>query len=173
MRKACLFGIGRRKSVADAPRSRQARGPSRGSANAGMLRFTLSLSGQHLLGQPRLMTPQTTAANAALAALLGFLLAVLLVPALAQQGNADEGAEVFKKCRACHDIGAGAKNKVGPLLNGVIGRKAGTIEGFNYSTSNKSAGDKGLIWTPDVLFKYLENPLTFMPGTKMVFLGLK
>jgi cytochrome c len=67
----------------------------------------------------------------------------------------------------------GPKNKVGPTLNGVIGRKAGTIEGFDYSTANKSAGDKGLVWTPDVLFKYLENPLTFMPGTKMVFSGLK
>ena len=69
--------------------------------------------------------------------------------------------------------GPDAKNKVGPLLNDIIGRKAGTIEGFTYSDANKAAGGKGLVWTEDVLFKYLENPLTFMQGTKMAFAGLK
>jgi cytochrome c len=109
-----------------------------------------------------------------------FLLAVmtaaaawLAAPTAAQEGNADEGAEVFKKCRACHDVGPGAKNKVGPVLNDIVGRKAGTIDGFPYSEANKSAGGKGLVWTEDVLFKYLENPLSFMPGTKMAFAGLK
>jgi len=85
----------------------------------------------------------------------------------------EEGAEVFKKCRACHDVGPEAKNKVGPLLNGIIGRPAGTIDGFNYSDANKQAGAKGLVWTEDVMFKYLEGPLSFMPGTKMAFAGLK
>jgi len=95
-------------------------------------------------------------------------------PALAQQaGNAQEGAEVFKKCRSCHDVGPGAKNKVGPLLNGIVGRKAGTIEGFSYSEANKAAGAKGLVWTEEVMFKYLENPLAFMPANKMAFAGLK
>jgi len=93
--------------------------------------------------------------------------------AVAQEGNAEEGAEVFKKCRACHDVGADAKNKVGPLLNGILGRKAGTIDGFAYSDANKAAGAKGLVWTDDVMFKYLENPLSFMAGTKMAFAGLK
>lgn len=93
--------------------------------------------------------------------------------AAAQEGNPDEGAEVFKKCRACHDIGPDAKNKVGPILNDIIGRKAGTIEGFAYSEANKTAGGKGLQWTEDVLLKYLANPLSFMPGTKMAFAGLK
>jgi cytochrome c len=97
----------------------------------------------------------------------------MAAPAAAQEGNAEDGAEVFKKCRACHDVGPEAKNKVGPLLNDIIGRKAGTIEGFAYSEANKSAGSKGLVWTEDVLFKYLENPLAFMPGTKMAFAGLK
>jgi len=103
------------------------------------------------------------------------LAAALALPALtvAQEGNAEEGAEVFKKCRACHDVGPGAKNKVGPALNDIVGRKAGTIEGFAYSDANKSARGKGLVWTEDVLFKYLENPLSFMPGTKMAFAGLK
>ncbi len=94
-------------------------------------------------------------------------------PAAAQEGNAEEGAEVFKKCRACHDVGPDAKNKVGPVLNGVVGRKAGTIEGFSYSDANKAAGAKGLTWTEDVLLKYLENPLSYLPGTKMAFAGLK
>jgi len=93
--------------------------------------------------------------------------------AAAQEGNAEEGAEVYKKCRACHDVGPDAKNKVGPLLNGILGRKAGTIEGFSYSDANKAAGAKGLVWTEEVMFKYLENPLTYMPGTKMAFAGLK
>ena len=91
----------------------------------------------------------------------------------AQEGNAEEGAEVFKKCRACHDVGPAAQNKVGPVLTGIIGRKAGTIEGFPYSDANRAAGAKGLVWTEDVLFKYLENPLVFMAGTKMAFAGLK
>ena len=93
--------------------------------------------------------------------------------AFAQEADPKEGAEVFKKCRACHDVGPDAKNKVGPVLNDIVGRKAGTIEGFSYSDANKTAGGKGLTWTEDVLFKYLENPLTFMPGTKMAFAGLK
>jgi cytochrome c2 len=105
------------------------------------------------------------------AAALG--MAVLAAAAAAQEGNAEDGAEVFKKCRACHDVGPEAKNKVGPLLNDIIGRKAGTIDGFAYSEANKAAGAKGLTWTEEVLFKYLENPLTFMTGTKMAFAGLK
>ena len=100
-------------------------------------------------------------------------LLVAVGSAAAQEGNAEEGAEVFKKCRACHDVGPDAKNKVGPTLNGILGRKPGTIEGFAYSDANKAAGAKGLVWTEEVMLKYLENPLTFMPGTKMAFAGLK
>ena len=100
-------------------------------------------------------------------------LGVATAPAPAQEGSPEEGAEVFKKCRACHDVGPEAKNKVGPLLNGIIGRTAGTVEDFNYSDANKQAGAKGLVWTDDVMFKYLEAPLSFMPGTKMAFAGLK
>jgi cytochrome c2 len=111
------------------------------------------------------------------ASLIPLALAALLLSApgraVAQEGNAEEGAEVYKKCRACHDVGPDAKNKVGPLLNGILGRKAGTIDGFAYSDANKTAGSGGLVWTEEVLFKYLENPLTFMKGTKMAFAGLK
>ena len=103
------------------------------------------------------------------------LLALSLLPvsSLAQEGNAEAGGDVFKKCRACHDVGPAAKNKVGPLLNGIIGRPAGTIDGFAYSDANKKAGTSGLVWTEEIMFKYLENPLSFMPGTKMAFAGLK
>ena len=104
----------------------------------------------------------------------GLLLAAALAsPAAAQEGNAEEGAEVYKKCRACHEVGPEAKNRVGPVLNEIIGRKAGTIDGFAYSDTNKAAGAGGLVWTEEVLFKYLESPLVFMKGTKMAFVGLK
>ena len=92
--------------------------------------------------------------------------------AAAQAQDAANGEEIFKKCRACHMIGPDAQNRVGPVLNGVIGRKAGMIEGFSYSDANKEAGAKGLVWTEDVLFKYLEKPMVFLPKTKMAFAGL-
>ncbi len=103
----------------------------------------------------------------------GFLIVLLPALAPAQEGSAEAGADVFKKCRACHDVGPNAKNKVGPLLNGIIGRHAGTIEGFSYSEANKKAGASGLVWTEEVMFEYLEKPLSYMPGTKMAFAGLK
>jgi cytochrome c len=103
------------------------------------------------------------------------LTALTLIPAAvnAQQGNAEAGEDVFKKCRACHDAGADAKNKVGPHLTGLIGRKIGAVEGFNYSDSNKAAGAAGGVWTEEELLKYLESPLTYMPKNKMAFAGLK
>ncbi len=88
----------------------------------------------------------------------------------AQDGNAEAGEDVFKKCRACHDVGPDAKNKVGPMLNGLIGRKSGTIEGFAYSDANKNAA---VTWDDATFLKYIEDPRTFMPGNKMAFAGLK
>ena len=88
----------------------------------------------------------------------------------AQDGNAEAGEDVFKKCRACHDVGPEAKNKVGPMLNGLIGRKSGTIEGFAYSDANKNAA---VTWDDATFLKYIEDPRTFMPGNKMAFAGLK
>ena len=70
-------------------------------------------------------------------------------------------------------IGEGAKNKVGPSLNGIVGRKAGSVDGFSYSDANKEAGAKGLVWTEDELMKYLEGPAAHMPKNKMAFAGLK
>ncbi|MBB3770181.1 cytochrome c [Angulomicrobium tetraedrale] len=94
--------------------------------------------------------------------------------ALAQSpaGDPAKGANVFKKCMACHAIGEGAKNKVGPELNGIVDRKMGAIEGFNYSDTLKEHNAKGDTWTVEVLDKYLENPKAYLPGIKMVFAGL-
>jgi cytochrome c len=99
------------------------------------------------------------------------LLMTNIEPAFAQ--DAANGEDVFKKCRTCHQVGDAAKNSVGPILNGIVGRAAGTIEGFTYSPANKEAGSKGLVWSEENLLKYLENPAAFMPKTKMIFPGVK
>jgi cytochrome c len=93
--------------------------------------------------------------------------------ASAAEGDPAKGENVFKKCKICHQIGEGAKNQVGPQLNGVVGRKAGTAEGFNYSPAMKEAGEKGTVWTDEALHKYTENPKDFVPQNKMAFVGLK
>lgn len=93
--------------------------------------------------------------------------------ALSAEGKAQDGEEVFKACRACHQVGPTAKNALGPVLNGIVDRKAGTIEGFNYSPANQKAGQDGWVWTEEVLNKYLENPKQAMPGNRMAFAGVK
>ncbi len=97
----------------------------------------------------------------------------LLCASVVSAQDAENGAEVFKRCRACHDVGEKAKNKVGPILNGIIGRKAGTIEGFNYSDANKKAGAEGWTWTDEKMLEYLLNPRAAMPGNKMAFAGIR
>jgi cytochrome c len=83
--------------------------------------------------------------------------------------DAAAGEKVFLKCRACHQIGETAKNSVGPVLNGVVGRKAGTYPGYNYSEANKNSG---LTWDEATLQDYLKNPKAKVPDTKMTFPGL-
>jgi len=97
----------------------------------------------------------------------------LLGSVVARAQDAENGAEIFKRCRACHDVGDKARNKVGPILNGIIGRKAGTIEGFKYSDSNLKAGADGWVWTDEKMMEYLLNPRAAMPGNKMAFVGIK
>lgn len=101
---------------------------------------------------------------------VAFLFAAV-TPAAAQ--NADNGEQVFKKCRACHQVGDSAKNAVGPVLNNIVGRPAGAVEGFNYSQANREAGKEGLVWTEEKLDEYLKDPRAFMPKNKMAFAGLK
>ena len=95
---------------------------------------------------------------------------ILLTGAPARAQNAAEGEKVFAVCRACHQIGPTAKTGVGPVLNGVIGRKAGTYTGYNYSAANKNSD---LTWDEATLEVYLENPQKMVKGTKMTFAGVK
>jgi cytochrome c len=88
--------------------------------------------------------------------------------ALAQDAAA--GKTSFNKCLACHAIGEGAKNKVGPILNGLDGRKSGTVEGYSYSDANKNSG---ITWGKDVFLEYIKDPKAKIPGTKMAFAGIK
>ncbi|WP_093362340.1 c-type cytochrome [Tropicimonas isoalkanivorans] len=83
------------------------------------------------------------------------------------------GEKVFKKCQACHQVGEGAKNRVGPVLNGVVGRTAGTLDGFKYSKAMIGAGEEGLTWTSETLHEYLADPKGYLKGNKMAFAGLK
>ncbi len=105
---------------------------------------------------------------------LGTALTVLPVLVLnAQASDADKGAKVFKKCAACHAVGEGAKNKVGPELNDLIGRTAGTAADYKYSKAMIEAGDGGLVWNEETLSTYLQKPKEMVEGTKMAFAGLK
>lgn len=97
--------------------------------------------------------------------------AITIAAIAAGTARADEaGEKVFKKyCTACHTVEAG-KNKVGPSLAGIVGRPAGTAPGFNYSDANKKSG---VVWDEAKLDQYLIDPKAFIPGTKMVFTGIR
>ena len=88
--------------------------------------------------------------------------------ALAQDVAA--GKTSFNKCLACHAVGEGAKNKVGPVLNGLMGRKSGTVEGYSYTEANKNSG---ITWDEASFKDYIKDPKAKIPGTKMVFAGIK
>lgn len=102
------------------------------------------------------------------------LVSSMAVPAVANEfGDPEDGAQVFKKCRACHAVGADAFNRTGPHLNDLFGRKAGEIEDFRYSDGLTRMGNDGLVWDFDSLDAYLENPKAFASDTRMNFPGLK
>ena len=94
--------------------------------------------------------------------------ATSLTAALAQDVAA--GKSSFNKCLACHAIGEGAKNKVGPELNGLDGRKSGTVEGYSYTDANKNSG---ITWNEAQFKEYIKDPKAKIPGTKMAFAGIK
>lgn len=103
-----------------------------------------------------------------LSALVVIVLSAEASTALAQDVAA--GKTSFNKCMACHAIGEGAKNKVGPELNGLDGRKAGTAPDYTYSDSNKNSG---ITWSETEFKEYIKDPKAKIPGTKMVFAGIK
>lgn len=85
-------------------------------------------------------------------------------------GDAEAGAKTAKICKTCHQFGEGAKNSIGPVLNGVVGRKAGIYPDYNYSDANKNSG---ITWDEATLKVYLKNPRAKVPGTKMTFAGFQ
>ena len=93
-------------------------------------------------------------------------------PAAGGAGDPAAGKKVFNKCKACHFVDK-EKNKVGPYLKGVVGRKAAAVEGFKYSEAMKAKAAEGLVWTEENLKAYLAAPKKFVPGNKMAFAGLK
>ncbi len=105
-----------------------------------------------------------------------FALAIALLATVPSQaaGDAKAGEAVFKKCMACHAVGEGAKNKVGPALNGVIGSVIGKHpEDYKFSKVLVELGEQGKVWDEANLTAWLTNPKAFAPGTKMAFAGLK
>ena len=95
---------------------------------------------------------------------------VLAFPAFSDAQDAAAGEKVFLQCKACHQVGETAKNVVGPVLNGVIGRPAGSVAGYAYSEANKKSG---LTWDEATFREYIKDPKAKVPGTKMAFPGLK
>lgn len=101
-----------------------------------------------------------------------FVLAVAMTLAgigTAQAQDVAAGEKSFRKCMACHAIGEGAKNKVGPELNGLDGRHSGSAPGYNYTEANKKSG---ITWTEETFLDYIKNPRAKIPGTKMAFAGI-
>lgn len=98
---------------------------------------------------------------------------LLVLPFLAQPAAAQDaaaGERSFNKCRACHQVGESARNMVGPELNGLIGRHSGAVEGYSYSAANKNSG---LTWDEATFTDYIKDPRAKIPGTKMIFAGIK
>jgi len=96
------------------------------------------------------------------------LIAVSSVSGMAQ--DAQKGKTVFNVCLVCHAIGPGAQNKIGPELNGLDGRNAGTVPNFDYSDANKNSG---IVWNEETFEDYIRNPAAKIPDTKMTFAGVK
>jgi cytochrome c len=84
--------------------------------------------------------------------------------------DVEKGAIVFKKCAICHKIGPGATNLVGPELNGLDNRHSGSVSGFSYSDANKNSG---IVWNEQTFAEYIKDPRAKIPGTKMIFAGIK
>ena len=102
--------------------------------------------------------------------LLGARSLVILASGAGRAADVAAGEKVFQKCMQCHHIGLGATNFYGPVLNGLIGRKAGTVPNYKYSEATENSG---IVWTQETLSSYLKQPKHDVPGTKMTFPGLQ
>jgi cytochrome c len=102
--------------------------------------------------------------------LLLTVLAAAIMTRTAQAQDAPAGEQVFRQCLPCHSVGPDAKNKVGPELNGLDGRHSGTAPGYSYSDANKNSG---IVWNEANFKKYIHDPRAMIPGTKMIFPGVK
>jgi cytochrome c len=98
------------------------------------------------------------------------LLAALATAQAAHAQDAAAGEQAFRKCLPCHAIGPGAKNKVGPELNGLDGRHSGSAPAYSYSAANKNSG---IVWNEQTFKEYIKDPRGKIPGTKMIFPGIK
>jgi cytochrome c2 len=107
------------------------------------------------------------------AALVSIAAIVSTAGIAAAQDLVAEGENVFRRCAACHAVGEGAGHRVGPHLNDLIGRQAGGLDDYNYSQAMETAGEEGLVWDEESLHEFLANPAAMIPGTKMVFPGLR
>lgn len=107
--------------------------------------------------------------NFKLTSMASALVLALMTTGAAAEGDAKKGAKVYKKCKACHDVQK-EKNKVGPHLVNILGRTAGSIEGFKYS---KAMAESGIVWDETTMDGFVENPKKYLKGTKMSFRGIK
>ena len=98
------------------------------------------------------------------------LLAIVATSGAAKAQDLAAGEQSFRKCLPCHSVGEDARNKIGPVLNGLDGRKSGTVPEFNYSDANKKAD---ITWSEAAFKDYIQNPMARVPGTKMAFIGIK
>lgn len=85
----------------------------------------------------------------------------------------EDGENVFRQCKACHQVGEGAQNRVGPQLNGVMGRQMAAVDGFRYSKTLKEMGAEGMVWNEETMAKFMADPRGYVKGTKMSFAGLR
>jgi cytochrome c len=113
---------------------------------------------------------EATAMKASWVITAAALMAALMAAPAAQAQDAAAGEQAFRKCRPCHDVGPAAKNKVGPELNGLDGRHSGSVAGYSYSPANKKSG---IVWDEQSFKAYIRDPRAKIPGTKMIFPGIK
>lgn len=101
------------------------------------------------------------------------VLALFAAPSFADEADIERGAKVFTKCKSCHRIGEDARNATGPHLNGLFGRKAGSLDGFRYSPDMVRMGNDGLVWDHEKLDLFIGNPKTLVSRTRMAFRGIE